>query len=145
MARTSAEFDITTLLRPRNILRVDIESSTPSGGLWGEVSLEVRATAYLSDLHFSREADQVTAHGVVLGESSRPLDLYLFARGNFLSHMMVEAGPEGRRFALSGTLPDAPRSAAIHVRVELVDAATIWYVVKGVLEPPQSKPAPASS
>src|SRR5438045_7321055 len=40
-----AEFEITSLLRPRNLLSVAVESPEPNGGLWGEVALEIRATA----------------------------------------------------------------------------------------------------
>jgi beta-galactosidase/beta-glucuronidase len=36
------EFEITKLLRERNELRVEIEGEADSGGLWGEVALEIR-------------------------------------------------------------------------------------------------------
>jgi beta-galactosidase/beta-glucuronidase len=36
------EFDVTKLLAVRNNLRVDVESESPRGGLWGEVALEIR-------------------------------------------------------------------------------------------------------
>jgi hypothetical protein len=37
-----SEFDVTKLLAVRNNLRVDVESESPTGGLWGEVALEIR-------------------------------------------------------------------------------------------------------
>jgi beta-galactosidase/beta-glucuronidase len=36
------EFNITKLLAVRNHLRVEVESESPAGGLWGEVALEIR-------------------------------------------------------------------------------------------------------
>src|SRR5262245_39951011 len=44
------EFEVTSLLQARNALVVEVESQTPDGGLWGEVALEVRATAFLRAL-----------------------------------------------------------------------------------------------
>jgi beta-galactosidase/beta-glucuronidase len=37
------EFEVTKLLQPRNELVVEVESASTSGGLWGEVALEIRA------------------------------------------------------------------------------------------------------
>jgi hypothetical protein len=130
-----AEFEVTPLLKPRNLLIVDVESQAPGGGLWGEVALEVRATAFLQDVAVRLtvgESPQLVATGQVAGSASRPLDLYLFAGGQFLAHTMVEAG---RRFELAA----APVSDLTAVRIELVDAATIWYVVERSIQPEQSK------
>ncbi len=41
------DFEVTTLLQVRNELVVEVESSSTNGGLWGEVALEVRCTAFL--------------------------------------------------------------------------------------------------
>ena len=41
------EFEVTPLLGPRNELAVEVEATSDSGGLWGEVALEVRRTAFL--------------------------------------------------------------------------------------------------
>jgi len=40
----SFEFDVTGLLQLRNDLNVEVEAPGGSGGLWGEVALEVRGT-----------------------------------------------------------------------------------------------------
>lgn len=37
------EFEVTSLLQPRNELMVEVESAG-NGGLWGEVAMEIRAT-----------------------------------------------------------------------------------------------------
>jgi beta-galactosidase/beta-glucuronidase len=36
------EFEVTNLLQDRNELIVEVESPTETGGLWGEVALEIR-------------------------------------------------------------------------------------------------------
>src|SRR6266404_1505748 len=46
------EFEVTSLLQPRNELTVLVEASGGSGGLWGEVALEVRCLAYLRSLRW---------------------------------------------------------------------------------------------
>jgi hypothetical protein len=130
----AAEFQVTALLNPRNLLIVDVESQAPGGGLWGEVALEVRATAFLQDVAVrltDGESPQLVATGQVAGSASRPLDLYLFAAGQFLAHTMVQAG---QQFELAA----APVSDLTAVRIELVDAATIWYVVERSIPPEQS-------
>jgi hypothetical protein len=130
----AAEFEVTALLKPRNHLIVDVVAQAPSGGLWGEVALEVRATAFLKDVAVrltESASPQLVATGQVAGNASRPLDLYLFAAGQFLAHTMVEAG---QRFELAA----APVPAMTVVRIELVDAATIWYVVERSVPPEQS-------
>src|SRR5438034_6178404 len=42
-----AEFDVSRLLQMGNDLKVLVESLSEEGGLWGEVALEIRATAFL--------------------------------------------------------------------------------------------------
>src|SRR5262245_62144083 len=41
------EFEVTPLLQVRNELQVEVEAPDDSGGLWGDVALEIRRTAYL--------------------------------------------------------------------------------------------------
>jgi hypothetical protein len=125
-----AEFDITKLLQPRNLLRVDVESPEPTGDLWGEVALEVRATAFLRDVRFERQDDRLTAHGLVQGEAPRPLELYLFAANRFLTYERIEAAPAGQPFMLKGELAEQDWPSPLPARVELIDGAVIWYVVE---------------
>jgi hypothetical protein len=137
----AAEFEVTTLLQPRNRLMVDVEAPRPDGGLWGEVAMEVRAAAFLKDVAFRLThgaSPRLVATGQVAGCASRPLDLYLFAGGQFLAHRMVEAG---QRFELAA----AAAADLTALRIELVDAATIWYVVERSVLSPQSKEAGNSS
>src|SRR5947209_8061277 len=41
------EFEVTPLLQARNELTVEVDAPAGDGGLWGEVALEVRCTAFL--------------------------------------------------------------------------------------------------
>jgi len=140
-----AEFDVTTLLETRNTLAVDVDSRDPGGGLWGEVALEVRASAYLRGVRFWQEGIRLHAAGSVVGTSTQPLELYLFAAGQFLTHSLIEPAAEGHAFELSSDWPGVPAAGAIPVRVELVNVAIIWYVVEGSVQPGQSKAPPDSS
>src|SRR4051794_14657703 len=58
------EFEVTELLRPRNELVVEVEGPADAAGLWGEVALEVRCTAYLRGVRLwaEPEGDGVRAH-----------------------------------------------------------------------------------
>jgi hypothetical protein len=136
------EFDATRLLRSHNQLVMEIEVPPPCGSLWEEVALEVRATAFLRDVIFRIDGQQLTAQGVVAGSAERPLDLYLFAAGQFLAYETTMAG---RTFEIGGELTVTAIENRLPVRVELVDAASIWYVVEGSVHAAQSKQAGESS
>jgi hypothetical protein len=101
--------DITAWLQPRNELQLQIEG-TP-----GEVALEIRATAYLSDLRW--HAGQI--HGRVVGFAERALDLYAIGTRGTQAQASVVASEEGTPFAME---PIGPVE-----RVELVNGAVIWY------------------
>ena len=141
----AAEFDVTALLQTRNTLAVDVDSKEPDGGLWGEVALEVRATAFLRGVRFWCDAGHLHAAGSVVGAAPGPLELYLFAAGQFLVHSVIEPAAEGRPFDLSAQWSAPQAEAALPVRIELVSTATIWYVVEGAVPPEQSKAPRASS
>lgn len=130
-------FDVTGLLRQRNELVVVVDGGA-DGGIWGEVALEVRRTAFLRGLRASlpRAAAPTALHvaGEVVGTSDRPLDLYVLGAGRTLVQATVEPGPEGRAFQLTAeTLADVAGATDIsdlsNVRVELVDGAVVWYGV----------------
>src|SRR5262249_45018711 len=62
------EFEITGLLRERNELLVDVEAPTDKGGLWGEVALEIRCSAFLCRVHAWPEFGERTVRVHVRGE-----------------------------------------------------------------------------
>ncbi len=73
------EFEITSHLQKRNELNVILFSSHPEGGLWGEVALEIRRTAFLKNCQAKivpeGSSSKIVATGKIVGSSERPLDL----------------------------------------------------------------------
>jgi hypothetical protein len=130
----TGEFDVTSLLRQRNIVTVDVECTAPTDGLWDEVALEVRATAFLRQVHFRLTGNQLEANGVVVGSAERPLELYLLADNRCQAYQPVEAAVTGQPFTLTAQLPGPFEDTVVPVRVELVHGATVWYVVQETIQ-----------
>jgi hypothetical protein len=126
------EFDVTALLRERNELRVDVESSGPDAGLWGLVALEVRGPAFLRGVEVRPAEDgtgRLRVKGEVVGDAGRPLELYVLADGATALYTNVEAGPEGRPFdVVTEERPGA--GGPVRVRVDLVEGGVTWYAVE---------------
>jgi hypothetical protein len=123
------EFAVTELLRPRNELKVVVEAADDRGGLWGEVALEVRCTAFLRQVHCTLEGDRLTVNGTVIGTAERPLDLYALLDGATVAYATVQPAPQGQPFCLASealTLDSGPHN----VRVDLIDGAVVWYTVE---------------
>jgi hypothetical protein len=127
------EHEVTPLLDTRNRLVVEVEEATGRGGLWGEVALEIRRTAFLRGVRvWAESADTLHVAGEVMGTSERPLDLYVLLDGANVAYATVEAAPSGRPFQVTAERAGAERwPAGDHtVRTELVDAATVWYAIE---------------
>ncbi len=124
--------EITTLLRERNELIVEVESSNAASGLWGEVALEIRCTAYLDAVRVWRvpgdDGIRLHAAGVVVGSAERPLDLYVLLGGQTLAYTAISASPAGQPFELVSEplAPDAVETAG-EVGVDLINGAVKWY------------------
>jgi Glycosyl hydrolases family 2, sugar binding domain len=123
------EFDITSLLQEINRLVVDVDSAMPDGGLWGEVALEIRRTAFLRgvevELHDQAGAVELQVKGEIAGTSARPLEIYVVAGRSTIAYSEVEAG---RSFLLVSERFSQERwQQASQVSVELVEGATVWY------------------
>ncbi len=127
------EYEVTPLLQPRNHLVVDVEGLTDRGGLWGEVTLEVRRTAFLRGVRacVDRDAGRLVIEGQVVGTAERPLDLYVLRGRSTAAYTTVEAAPDGRSFTVVvDPAQGAPQeSGGAALCVELVDAAVVWYAV----------------
>lgn len=130
------ECDVTTLLRPRNELVMDIDGGV-NGGIWGEIALEVRCTAYLRQVQVRSVAVDgnryLEVSGVLVGHADRPLELYaVYQRYNVLYARIVPA-PEGQPFQVrSEPLPAAgpageDMTEPPAVQIDLVNGATVWY------------------
>jgi hypothetical protein len=118
------EYDVTALLAPRNELAVEIEAG-PTGGVWGEVALEIRRTAFLRDVSIHTVGNRLRVEGEVAGCAATSLELYVIVGRSTAIYAKVEAG---RRFDLVSE-PLAV-SGSQTVRVDLVDGATVWYTLE---------------
>ena len=120
------EIDVTSLLNDRNELMVEIESSTGQGGIWGEVALEIRCTAYLRDLQIwtAVENEHLRLHvaGKVVGICAGQLELYVILGRKTVIYSRVADG--GEPFQL---VSDDPQIDGEIVRVELVNGASVWH------------------
>jgi hypothetical protein len=125
------EFEVTSLLRERNVLGVEVEASGGDGGLWGEVALEVRCSAFLRGLRFwttgSEEEAALHVAGEVAGVADRPLELYVLLNNATIAYTTVEAEANGSPFALRSEKLLWPSGQLAEVRVELVNGGTLWY------------------
>lgn len=132
------EFEVTRLLQVRNELVVEVEGPAEGGGIWGEVALEVRCSAYLRGVLIRSEVQGETAwlhaSGQIIGTAERPLDLYVLLDGKTVAYASLEAAPEGRTFQLTSEALSANRwqtesvpDNVHHIRVELVNGASLWY------------------
>jgi hypothetical protein len=132
-AQEPFEFEVTALLRERNELIVDVEAPRGDGGLWGEVAMEVRATAFLRKLHVWAESTESTTTlqvtGELIGTCERLLELYVQCDRFNVAYMTLEADPAGKPFALVAEGLQWTRASGPHsVRVELVNVSSVWYV-----------------
>jgi hypothetical protein len=145
----ASEFDVTSLLRPRNELVIEIECTPEQEGLWDEVALEVRCTAFLRDLcHLAivkGDSVDLRVTGQVVGVAERPLELYLLLERSVVGYQVVTVAAEGQAFEI--VVPDLPadpwRDAegklhALPVQVDLVNGALVWYTSSLSLVPTQS-------
>jgi hypothetical protein len=137
-AGATLEFDVTSLLQARNELVVDVEGTAERSGLWGEVALEVRCTAFLRGLRrcaiLAADKAELRVTGQVVGTADRPLELYVVLDRFVVAYQVVSATPAGQPFEV--LVPDvaaeiwrgpggALRSPV--VKVDLVNGATVWY------------------
>ena len=118
-------FEVTALLKQHNRLEVTIAADSERGGLWGEVALEIRCSAYLRDMQAQRLPDgAIEVAGVVAGTCERALELYGVAGRAHAHYQLIEARPEGTPFHF--LIPPVQPPIEL-VRVDLVNLATVWH------------------
>jgi hypothetical protein len=138
------EFEVTELLQQRNELVVDVEAAADTGGLWGEVALEVRCRAFLRTIRawpeFATGTVRLHVRGEVVGTSERPLELYVLWDRSTIAYGTIQPTTTGRTFDLVSA--DIPReqwdlvsgSGAPAVQIDLVNGGVIWYISECLLE-----------
>src|SRR5579862_5953188 len=129
-AETPFEYEVTELLGPRNELSIMVEGGI-NGGLWGEVALEVRCTAYLRHLRCEitdceNGAAQVHVFGEVAGNVAAMLELYAVLDRSTMAYETVRPMDEPTPFHLQSE-PLALAMGEHRLRVDLVNTATVWY------------------
>lgn len=118
-------FEVTSWLGQRNQLDIVIENEEGSGGLTGDVALEIRCTAYLDRMTASRdEAGTVTIDGAVVGTADGPLEVYVLTDGRHAHYQKIEASAAGTPLHITIGPHDPP---VARVRVELINVAEVWY------------------
>jgi hypothetical protein len=122
------EFDVTELLRVRNELTMDVEGTSTERGLWGEVALEVRCTAFLRGVSARPVGDDFEVSGAVVGVSDRPLELYVMLNGHQAAYEVIAPSAGGQPFRLVVARPAGVGEPA-NVQVDLVNGATVWYTI----------------
>lgn len=131
--RAPFAFEVTAVLKQHNRLEVTISADSDRGGLWGEVALEIRCSAYLRDVQTRPLPDGgLDVAGNVVGTSDRSLELYGLADGTHAHYQLIEARPEGTpfRFVLAPRQPPVLR-----IRVDLVHISRIWDTWEHLLVP----------
>ncbi len=124
-------FEVTALLKQYNRLDVIITADSQRGGMWGEVALEIRCSAYLQDVEARRLPDgAVEVAGVVAGTCERALELYGVADRTHAHYQWINIRPEGTPFRFQ--IPPG-RAPVQQVRVDLVNVATVWYAWEATL------------
>jgi hypothetical protein len=130
----TSEWDVTSLIQPRNQLILNVPSLAAPGGRFGDVSLEVRCLAYLRGMSAEFVSldggKRLRVRGELAGVSGRPLELYTLLDDRNVQYATHQPLPAGQAFQqTSDVLPteSADDDRPHQVRVELVDAASVWY------------------
>jgi hypothetical protein len=149
--RQSFELDITSLLRPRNELRLEV-TGPAAGGLWGEVALEIRCTAFLRDVSCQpvrvKGRLELEVRGVVAGTAEGELEVYAVLNRRQAVYGRLMPSKAGQAFCLySVDLPpecwfgEDDAGTGVGVRIDLVKGATVWYTLtQELLLPSRSVP-----
>ena len=117
----SFAFPVTPLIGDRNQLTVDLIAGGPDDGLAGDVALEIRCSAYLSDLRVEPvDGGRARISGEVCGEAECSLDVYVLAEGKVAAYRKCAAG---QRFEVTS---DESVSDSAQIRVELISGAVLW-------------------
>lgn len=111
-------FHVTDRVLPRNEIAIDLTSES---SVLGEVALEVRCPAWLSDLR-TDFSDPPLLDGTVIGESASDLEIYAIADRSTVGYLSIAPFRDACQFELSLEIEGRPRS----LRVELVHGAVVW-------------------
>jgi hypothetical protein len=131
------EFEVTSLLQVRNELIVEVEDLEGTGGLIGEVAMEVRRLAFLRSVNVALESPGcLCVSGEVVGPQEGPLEIYVVWGRRNVGYSLVHASEEGTNFRIKAVIPPLNKDSSEandpvpdSVRVELIQGAIVWYSV----------------
>src|SRR5262249_25381545 len=125
------EIEVTGKLLDRNELWLDIHYDHPEGGgLCGDVALEIRALAWLRDLHVTLQQSGESAilhlEGIVMGRSDSPLDFFAILDRSTILQQTILSESIGAKFHFQSS--EIPVDGLEHtLLVELVHGSNVWY------------------
>jgi hypothetical protein len=129
------ELDVTSLLQPRNELRLEMTGPIRGEQPWTEVALEVRCLAFLRGVEIMtvpvEGQVELEVRGEVVGAADRPLDLYVILDRSPSAYDRVQPRPEGQPFTLRcrELPPERMAGQPMRVQIDLVSGATVWYTL----------------
>jgi hypothetical protein len=130
------EYEVTALLGQRNELIVEVEGGA-NGGLWGEVALEVRCSAFLRKMRCDAAPvgegfARIHVSGELAGGATDMLELYMVLDRSTVAYSVLPPPVAEHSFHLASEKLllerlDSELNAVHRVRVDLVNIATVWY------------------
>lgn len=120
-------FEVTRILAARNRLEIVIQGDSDDAGLWGEIALEIRRDAYLTDVQVERLGAAVILTGKAVGTSPQPLELYTLVDNRNADYQTIVPTPKGEPFRIE--LAEIALTCQL-VRAELIHISSIWYAVE---------------
>ena len=135
------EFEVTEALRERNELVVEVEAAQ-SGGLWGEVALEIRCAVFLKDVRLwsTWDSDWARLHaaGRLVGQTELPLELYVVLDRFTVAYQALKAIDQSFEIQSEALPPERWRGEAGEtrhtVRIDLVQSSVSWYTIEQPFE-----------
>ena len=120
-------YDVTSMLGPRNRLEIAMDGAGEDAGLWGDVALEIRRDAYLTDVRIERAEPGIRVIGMAVGVAPQPLEMYTLIDNRHADYRTIQPKPEGQLFQID--LPELTSANQV-VRVDLIHVSAIWFAVE---------------
>jgi hypothetical protein len=143
---SASEFEITSLLKFRNDLLVEISDRHGESNFCGEAALEIRYPAFLRNIAaWVEDVDntrRIIVQGEAVGSHVRPLELYALVEGVVIAYATVTPIPEGQHFQMqsddyetANRVVEKLSKGPCRLVVDLIDGATVWHRHEEVFDP----------
>jgi hypothetical protein len=138
------EAEITSLLRERNELGVELQPGGADEFVWEELALEIRCRAFLRNIGAVVRRTQagwvIQVHGeLVKGQPGDALELYALVDGRNQDYQQVQTDEPVSpvKFILPLATTEVGKEEAgkeVTVRVDLVNVSTVWHTAECVVK-----------